>query len=178
MRRVLGGEPFDRLLDDAKARAFHLETHDDYLAENETDSLRAFLDDETIDPGGDWFIPWGDQVRRMANRGVAVQRARIVSEPHTGYTRYLLALARHNLDAGEDVRYLARADAEPAESASEDFWVLDDRVVSFSLFDEDDYWIGGAVTDDPTIVNCAIAIRDRVWSAAIPYHDYLARQAT
>lgn len=178
MRQVLGGEEFDRLLDQAKTRAFHLETRDDYAAESETDSLRAFLADESIDPGGDWFEPWAGQVRRMRGRGVAVQRARIVSVPHTGYTRYLLALALSNEEAGEEIRYLARSEADSADAVSDDFWLLDDQLVSFSLFDDRGFWVGGAVTEDPVIVAYAASIRDRVWAAAVPYRKYLVRSST
>lgn len=178
MRLIPGGKPFDRLLDCATARAFHLETRDEYLAADEDDSLAAFLADETADPGGDWFTPWTDQVRRMAGRGVVVQRARIVTEPHTAYTRYLLALAQHNVDAGEDVRYLPRADADPSDAIAEDFWLLDERTVMFSLFDTEGSWRGGAVATSPEILRYAVSIRDRVWSAAIPYRDYRARPAS
>ncbi|MEU4315895.1 DUF6879 family protein [Nocardia sp. NPDC024068] len=175
MRQVLGGEPFDRLLDEAKSSAFHLETSDDYLAETESDSLRRWREDETGDPGGPWFDSWTDQVRRMTNRGVTLHRARIVSEPHTLYTRYLLALARHNTAAGEQVWYLPRQDASAADAASEDFWLLDNRVVSFSLFDDRGYWIGGSVTEDPVLVNNAMEIRDRVLAAAVRYDIYRDR---
>lgn len=175
MRQVLGGEPFDRLLDEAKSSAFHLETSDDYLAETESESLRRFREDETSDPGGPWFDSWTDQVRRMTDRGVTIRRARIVSEPHTVYTRYLLALARHNAAAGEQVRYLPRQDAHPSDAATEDFWLLDNRLLSYSLFDERGYWIGGSVTEDPVLVSNAMAIRDRVLAAAIPYDIYRDR---
>lgn len=177
MRQVLGGDPFDRLLDEAESSAFHLETSDDYLAETETESLRRWREDETIDPGGAWFNAWTDQVRRMVERGVTIRRARIVTEPHTTYTRYLLALARHNAEAGEHVRYLPRHEAHPADAASEDFWLLDNRIVSFSLIDERGYWIGGAVTEDPGLVSNAAAIRDRVLAAAIPYDTYRDQHA-
>lgn len=177
MRQVLGGEDFDRLLDQAKERAFHLETRDDYAAETETDSLRAFLEDEAGDPGGEWFEPWAAQVRRMQGNGVAVQRARIVSRPHTAYTRYLLALSPHNEAAGEDVRYLSRAEANPVDAASDDFWLLDDHTVSFSLFDDRGFWVGGAVTEDPVIVAHAVSIRDRIWATAIDYREYLVRSS-
>ncbi|MFJ9367081.1 DUF6879 family protein [Nocardia sp. NPDC101769] len=178
MRQVLGGEDFDRLLDEVKTRAFHLETHDDYLAETETDSLRAFLADESIDPGGDWFTPWTDQVRRMVGRGVGVQRARIVTRSHTAYTRYLLALTRYNVEAGEDVRYLPRNVAASNDAITEDFWLLDDRTVVYSLFDAGGIWIGGAVTEDPVLVANTVAIRDRVWRIATPYAQYLGRATT
>jgi hypothetical protein len=172
MRQVLGGDPFDELLNEARSSAFHLETGDDYLAATESESLRRWREDETSDPGGDWFRPWTDQVRRMTDRGVTIQRARIVSEPHTVYTRYLLALARHNTAAGEQVSYLARHDAHPLDAATEDFWLLDNRMVSFSLFDDRGYWIGGSVTEDPVLVSNAIAIRARVLAASIPYDTY------
>lgn len=175
MRQVLGGDPFDRLLDEAKSSAFHLETSDDYLAETESESLRRWREDESSDPGGEWFDSWTDQVRRMTERGVTMRRVRIVSEPHTAYTRYLLALARHNEAAGEQVRYLARHDAHPADAASDDFWLLDNRLVSFSLFDDRGFWIGGAVTEDPVLVSNAMAIRDRVLAAAVPSDIYRGR---
>ncbi|QLY31865.1 hypothetical protein H0264_06035 [Nocardia huaxiensis] len=178
MRQILGGEDFDLLLDGAKTRAFHLETHDDYRAEIETDSLRAFLADETTDPGGDWFAPWINRVGRMAGRGVAVHRVRIVTEPHTAYTRYLLALTRYNVAAGEDVRYLARHNSPPTDAHTEDFWLLDDQTVAYSLFDAEGLWIGGAATEDTVMVANAIAIRDRVWGEATPYHDYLGHVTT
>lgn len=178
MHLISGGKPFDRLLDSATARAFHLETRDEYLAADEGDSLATFLADETSDPGGGWFAQWTDQVRRMVDRGVRVQRARIVSEPHTGYTRYLLALAQHNVDAGEDVRYLPRADADRSDANAEDFWLLDERAVVFSVFDGRGFWCGGAATSVPAIVQYAVEVRDRVWSAAIPYLEYCARPAS
>jgi hypothetical protein len=175
MRQVLGGEPFDELLNEAKTSAFHLETSDDYFAETESESLRRWREDEASDPGGPWFDSWTDQVRRMTSRGVTIRRARIVTEPHTVYTRYLLALARHNASAGEQVRYLPRQDAHPADAVTEDFWLLDNRILSFSLFDDRGYWIGGSVTEDPVLVGNAIAIRDRVLAVAIPYDTYQER---
>ncbi|WP_225728046.1 MULTISPECIES: DUF6879 family protein [unclassified Nocardia] len=175
MRRILAGEPFDQLIDEAQHRAFHLETNDDYLAPGEADSLRAWLADPSGDPGGDWFEPWARQVRATVARNVVVQRARIVSEPHTAYTKYLLALAEHNVAAGEDVRYLPRAEADPADAAAEDFWMLDDSTVAYSLFDAAGYWVGAAATRDPVLVAAAAEIRDRVWAAAIPFGDYAFR---
>ncbi|MBF6340872.1 hypothetical protein IU450_34030 [Nocardia abscessus] len=176
MRLLLGAEPFRAVLATAKQRAFHLETRDDYLTENEEPSLAAFREDETTDPGGEWFTGWQEQVTAAVARGVVMQRARIVSEPHTLYTRYLLALTRHNVAAGEDVRYLPRRDADPADAAADDFWLIDDDLVAYSLFDERGYWVGAASTDDPVIVSYAAEVRDRVWSASTPYAEYLQRR--
>lgn len=176
MQLLLGADQFRRKLATAKRRAFHLETRDEYLTETEEPSLAAFRQDETIDPGGSWFDGWAQQVIAATERGIAMERARIVSEPHTLYTRYLLALTPHNVAAGEDVRYLPRQDADPRDAASEDFWLFDDDAVTFSTFDERGYWVGAVWTDDPAIVAHAVDVRDRVWSAATPYAEYLAKR--
>nr|WP_157103566.1 DUF6879 family protein [Nocardia harenae] len=47
--------------------------------------------------------------------------------------------------------------------------------MAFSLFDARGVWVGAALTDDPVIVARAVALRDRVWSAATPFQEYAAR---
>lgn len=173
MRLIVDSAAFADLFATVKGRAFHLETRDDYLSANETESLTRFRADEGVDVGGPWFDNWSNLVRTNTNRGVGMQRVRIVSEPHTLYTRYLLALARYNSTAGESIRYLPRQQANPADAASEDFWVFDDDRVAFSLFDDNEYWVGAALTDEPTIVAHARAIRDRLWGSATPYEEYV-----
>ncbi|WP_280453684.1 DUF6879 family protein [Nocardia brasiliensis] len=175
MRWISGNAAFPELFATVKARAFHLETRDDYLSESEHESLQRFRADETVNVGGEWFANWSNLIRDTSGRGVSVQRVRIVTEPHTLYTRYLLALAEHNTAAGEDIRYLPRHAASSSDSRSEDFWVLDDDRVAFSVFDHNEYWIGSALTDDPDIVAHACAIRDRVWTPAIPYREYVSK---
>ncbi|WP_280393274.1 DUF6879 family protein [Nocardia wallacei] len=173
MHLISGNAAFPDLFATVKHRAFHLETRDDYLSASESESLTRFRADESADVGGEWFSNWSNLIRDTTGRGVAVQRVRIVTEPHTLYTRYLLALAKHNTAAGEDIRYLPRHQARPADSRSEDFWVIDDDRVAFSVFDENEYWIGAALTDDPDIVAHARSIRDRVWTAATRYEEYV-----
>ncbi|MBF6284825.1 hypothetical protein GV791_00800 [Nocardia cyriacigeorgica] len=175
MRLLRGADELRPVFATAQRSAFHLETHDDYASESESESLAAFRADESTDPGGEWFSGWTNHVAATVARGVAVRRARIVTEPHTLYTRYLLALSRHNLAAGEEIRYLARQHADPFDSATEDFWLFDERAVAFSLFDGRGYWVGAALTDEPMIVAHAVAVRDRVWPAAIPFEEYANR---
>ncbi|WP_280397576.1 DUF6879 family protein [Nocardia carnea] len=172
MRLLYGAEELRPVFATAERSAFHLETRDDYASESESESLAAFRADETIDPGGKWFSGWTDHVAATVARGVAMRRARIVSEPHTLYTRYLLALSRHNIEAGEDIRYLARHEADPSDPATEDFWLFDERAVAFSLLDARGLWVGAALTDEPVIVAHAVAVRDRVWAAAAPFEEY------
>jgi len=175
MRLLHGADELRPVFATAQRTAFHLETRDDYATESESDSLAAFRADETTDPGGEWFTGWTDHVAATVARGVTVRRARIVTEPHNLYTRYLLALSRHNVAAGEEIRYLARNLALPGDAATEDFWLFDERAVAFSLLDSRGFWVGAALTDEPAIVAHAVAIRDRVWPAATPFEEYAKR---
>jgi len=156
----------------ARNRLFHLETRDEYLSSSENAAMRRFLDDETTDPSGEWFAPWSTLVASTTSRGIAMERARVITTPPGAYTRYLLALTPHNIAAGEDVRWLPRTDADPSDAASPDYWLVDDRVVAYSVFDANDWWSGVATTDDPVIVKYACDIRDRVWDKAIPHNQY------
>nr|WP_067647403.1 DUF6879 family protein [Nocardia harenae] len=121
MRLLHGAGELRPVFRTAHRSAFHLETHDDYMSENESASLAAFRADENTDPGGEWFSGWTDHVSATVARGAAVRRVRIVTEPHTQYTRYLLALSRHNVAAGEEISYLPRHDAEPSDAAADDY---------------------------------------------------------
>ncbi|MBH0777367.1 hypothetical protein IT779_13865 [Nocardia sp. NEAU-351] len=134
--------------------------------------MTEFLADESTDPGGAWFVPWAELVAATVARGVAVDRARIVTTPHGPYTRYLLALTPHNIAAGEDVRWLPRRDAAPTDARADDYWLIDDHLVAYSIFDENGWWSGTAATGDTRIVDYAREIRDRVWPASIPHASY------
>ncbi|MFE3261926.1 DUF6879 family protein [Nocardia sp. NPDC059091] len=76
------------------------------------------------------------------------------------------------------MRCLARNNAAPIDANTEDFWLLDDRTVAYSLFDARGIWIGAAATEDPAIVANTVQIRDRVWPRATPYTEYLGHCTT
>ncbi|WP_228785182.1 DUF6879 family protein [Nocardia cyriacigeorgica] len=157
------------LFHQAKREAFHLEVKDSYYTP-EYEPLRKFLANEPQD--FEWFQPWLNHVRATTDRGVAVNRARVVSVPHNDYTRYAKHVAAMNVEAGEDVRYLARHLIRPDELTSDDWWLFDDSTVAFTVFDQSGRWRGGAVTTDPVIVDYIRRVKHRVWSLAVPLQDY------
>lgn len=57
------------------------------------------------DAGPAWWRPWLDLMVETVTRGVAVRRARIVSEPVSEYIRYEHSGAFTNVAAGEQVRW-------------------------------------------------------------------------
>ncbi|MEU1205028.1 DUF6879 family protein [Nocardia sp. NPDC005825] len=168
---LVQGEAFDNLFREAEREAFHLEVRDDYYPPDYPPLVR-FLAGEPEDYG--WFQPWLDLVRETTERGVAVNRARVVTLPHNDYTRYAKHVARLNAEAGEDVRYLSRHLIAPDELTTDDFWLFDDSVVAFTVFEpgENGRWLGGAVTTDPHIVEHTRTVKARVWPLAVPLSEY------
>lgn len=161
-------EGFPNLLRTCKREAFHLEVLDSYAEPYENEPYRLFLADEPDDYA--WFKPWADLVQETVSRGVAVTRVRIVTVPHTDYTRFSMRVAELNTDAGEDIRYLPRHEA--GEVPPDDFWLFDDEKVIYSAFGEPGGW-SGAVTTDPNIVAYAHGLKERFWSLGTPFREYV-----
>lgn len=168
---LLQGDAFDVLFREFAHDAFHLEVQDTYQTPEESGPFHSFLTGQHDDFA--WFQPWLDIVRSATQAGRVVRRARIVTVPHADYTRWGLTVAEHNIAAGEEVRWLPRHLIEPAELSADDFWLFDDSLVVFTVFEPGGQFCGGAATSDPVIVEHCRTVRDRVWQAAIPHHRYL-----
>lgn len=168
--QLVQDEAFNRLFDSCQREAFHLEVQDTYETPEESEPFRKFLQDEPDDYA--WFRPWLDHVRDVTSRGVAVNRARVVTEPHTDYTRFAKAVAWFNAEAGEDVRYLPRHLIASAELTVDDWWLFDDAVLAYTIFEPSGRWGGGAVTTDPRLVEYCRAVKVHVWALATPLAEY------
>lgn len=174
--QLLTGDPWPELFGRCQREAFHLEVRDSYAVPSESEPFRRFLDGEPDDNA--WFEPWGRLMRETTTRGVKVTRVRVVTEPHSDYHRWLLALSALNAQAGEDIRYLPRhlidADAVPAD----DYWLFDDRVV-FNLVDEHGRAAGcSALSVDPATVARCRSVKERLWALATPYARYRSADTT
>lgn len=153
-------------------RAFHLEVRDDYTdVPGEAEALQRFLAGETLDPA--FTAQWYTLVGKVTTTGTAVQRVRVVSEPHTDYVRFALSTTPGSLAAGEDIRWLPRADA-PSGLPDDDWWLFDDRTVAWTVFEQDGTALPGWVaSDDPAIAGHCAQLRDQLWGKAIRHNDYV-----
>ncbi|WP_280272663.1 DUF6879 family protein [Nocardia wallacei] len=161
-------EGFPDLLRTCEREAFHLEVLDSYAEPGESEPFRRFLADEPDDYG--WFEPWTDLVQETVGRGVSVTRVRIVSVPHTEYTRFSMRIAELNTAAGEDIRYLPRHEA--GEVPPDDFWLFDDETVIYSAFGVSGGW-SGVVTTDLHIAAYALGLKQRFWPLGTPFREYV-----
>ncbi|WP_328723520.1 hypothetical protein OHT52_31130 [Streptomyces sp. NBC_00247] len=164
---------FEQLLDSARHRAVHLELRDVYAVGEEREAYDAFHRDGSV-PADDsaFWSGWLPLVERTVARGVKVLRARVVSEPVTGYVRFEHAITPANLRAGEQVRWLGRRRASALALPGNDFWLIDDQVVRWNIFSGDGHPLEPDHTDDPAAVKlCAEAFRT-VWERAAPHAEY------
>ncbi|OLB79964.1 MAG: hypothetical protein AUI14_08635 [Actinobacteria bacterium 13_2_20CM_2_71_6] len=104
---------------------------------------------------------------------MTVQRVRVVTVPHGDYTRWGFTVAPHNIEAGEDIRYLPRHLAGDIDFPSEDYWLFDDDILVLSVFSEDGRTGGFAREADPELTALCRTVRDRVWARAIPFAEYV-----
>jgi len=164
---------FLRLFDTFTASAFRLEVRDRYDEPGEEEPLRRFLAGEP--PDDSWFMDWYETIRAWTSAGKRVTRVRVVSEPLSDYARWELDLARLNVAAGEDIRYLDRKRARDIGVPEEDFWLFDSERVAVLLFGDDDVRIGVRLLTDPVEVAKRSEWRELAWRKAIPYQEYVAR---
>lgn len=154
-------------------RAFHLELRDVYRVEGERVPFERWLNGEPDDFA--WHNDWLSFMKGVTTSAVTVQRVRVVTEPHTDYIRWEMALDPQNLEVGEDIRYLPRHRAEDITFPAEDCWLFDDNRLVLSLFTPEGGSGGFAKEPDPGLVAQYRDVRDQVWPRAIPYAEYVAR---
>ncbi|GAB2823257.1 hypothetical protein GCM10027091_62820 [Streptomyces daliensis] len=149
--------------------AFHLEMRDSYTPNDPT--YLSWKRDEPID-AMEVYRPWLDLVRDAVGRGVAVRRARIVSEPVSDYIRFEHSVTPMNLAAGEEVRWLTRRRASNIALPGNDFWILDNELVRFGHFSGEGDVLGEEWTEDPAVVKLCASAFDAVWARAVPHQEY------
>ncbi len=158
----------------AHRAAVHLEMRDSYMLDDP--EFIAWQQGKRYNPDdrGSWWRPWLDVVRATVDRGVAMRRARIVSEPISDYIRYEYDITFTNVAAGEHVRWLPRQRAKDLLVPGADLWVFDDETVVFNHFTGDGQIAepGMERIDDPSLAKqCATAF-EAVWERATPHEQY------
>ncbi|RSO07021.1 hypothetical protein DMH18_26670 [Streptomyces sp. WAC 06783] len=164
---------FAELLDSARHSAVHLEMRDVYAVEEEAATVDAWRRDGTVPTAdSEFWRPWVELVKRTTARGVAVRRARIVSEPVSQYVRFEYAITPVNVAAGERVRWLSRAHASDLALPGNDFWLIDERAVRFNVFSGDGLAVAPQSTKDAAVARLCAQAFAAVWERAVPHDEY------
>ncbi|SER05030.1 hypothetical protein SAMN04487983_1010212 [Streptomyces sp. yr375] len=165
----------EELLARTRRSAVHLEMRDvymqsdpEYVAWQEgARGTSRYLDQETR--------PWLRLMRETTGRGVAVRRARIVSEPVTDYIRFEHHVTAGNIAAGEQVRWLPRRRASDLALPGNDFWLFDDSLVVLLHFTGDGELSPAGDeehTRDPALVRLCATAFEAVWERAVPHEEH------
>ncbi|MFI5722859.1 DUF6879 family protein [Streptomyces cyaneofuscatus] len=161
---------FTALLRSAERSAVHLEMRDSYMADALFDRWRKGRDEELPEE----YRQWQELVRETVARGVTLRRARVVSEPVTDYIRWEHSLTeRHNIAAGEIVRWLPRRLASDLALPGNDLWLIDGERVLFHWFTGDGEWAGHEFNEDPATVKMVVTSLEAVWDRAIPHKEFV-----
>ena len=162
------------LLDDARARIWRWECQGDYSAVD-ADLLRRWRTGLGRDPDED--RSWVEYVRELRRRGVRFERARRLTEPLTEYLRMQLDLTYMNVEAGEDVRWVAPPDAAEASLPDYDYYLVDDDAVAVLDFDAAGGFAGARTCAAREVVERHSTWRDLIWPRAISHARYLTDRA-
>lgn len=163
------GDDFGALFTSFSRTAQRLESRDRYRSEVEDEVTRRFVNGEPDDLS--WSKDWFDLIRRLTGEGKRFQRVRVVSVPLSDYQRAgVFAIAPANIEAGEDIRYLDRAEA--AGVPDEDFWLFDfgrpDARAARLLFDERDQLLGAEIITDLEVMTGLARVWARAFERALP----------
>ena len=167
----LSEEQFFELFHTFDHTAFRLEVRESYVGVDKA-AYRQFLSGDL--PSLDSYESWMQNVREQTASGKRIERARVVSEPWSDYTRFGLWACRTTVDAGEDIRYLARVRALPLRLPDYDYWLFDSRLLVLIHFDDETNEIlRWEVVRDPAAVVQHSYWRDAAWHYAAPRDEYI-----
>lgn len=173
MSRDITAEEFGNLFKTFEHTLFRLETRDTYHVATETQEFQDWLAGKptAADRG---MNDWRRTIKAARAAGKQWGRVRVVTEPHTDYTRWLLDVTRSNIEAGEDIRYLPRARADELGLPYEDWWLFDSHYALKFHFDDQGVICRYELDDDIEATVRRNKLRDIAMHYAIPWRDYAA----
>ncbi|MFJ9570464.1 DUF6879 family protein [Streptomyces bacillaris] len=167
--------PFAELLAQCTTSAVHLETRDVYAVDEEDQDLRSWRAGELagVEDKAMWWGAFHDSVADAVNRGVSVQRARVVSLPATEYIQFEHACTHRNLVAGEEVRWLPRDQALGLLLPAHDYWLFDGGLVRWHHFAGDGTHLRDELDELPVSADRAGRAFAAVWDRAVPHAEFV-----
>lgn len=159
------------LLASFKREALHLELRDSYASDEYYEkwlSGQPFSDAEVEE----YWRDWKNLISGAVRAGKSVRRLRVVSEPLAPFIRHEWESTGHNIEAGEDVRWLPRRLASALLFPGNDLWLFDEETVFFHVHAPDGEVIEYQMSTNPAVAaSCKMAF-EAAWHAAIPHAQY------
>ncbi|MBX6722542.1 MAG: hypothetical protein IRY92_04760 [Dactylosporangium sp.] len=165
MPKVLTEDEFGELLRTFEVDAFRLELQRQYAEPEEEATVARFLAGDPEPPTAVASLKaWFDQVAVLSAAGKRIERVRVHEDPPTPYQRWERWIGKWNIEAGETIRYMTRAEALqigllPA-AGDRDWWLLDSSRLIRMSFDNQGHRVLTELVEDPDAVAQAGAWRD------------------
>lgn len=119
-----------------------------------------------------WFGNWLAMIHQATAEGRQFTRVRVVSAPLTEYSRFGVFCSKYTGEAGEEIRYLTREQAE--DLPDYDYWLFDSRKLVRMHFDAEENFLGGEIIDDLAVIVQHNYWRDATWHKAVRRDDIAA----
>ncbi len=147
MTLITDPEEFDALFSSFNLTADRLEVLDRYRSDLEDEVVRRYVAGEPDDLA--WSQAWFAKIRKATAEGKRYRRVRVVTVPLSDYQECgVVRITPHNIEAGEDIRYLDRAEA--GDLPKQDYWLFDAGTPTAKVatlhFDKTDVYLGTEVT--------------------------------
>jgi hypothetical protein len=172
--KLISSEERGKFFATFKREALHLETRDVYAVKDEAERFARFLEKgyRDHDAEAEERQSWMTMIQDATAAGKVFRRARIISEPVTGYIRYEWEGAGPNVEAGEEIKWLPRRLTSTIALPGNDFWLFDNSTVVFTVFTGEGDVFERQLTTDPAVVQLCRSAFEAVWSIAIPHREY------
>jgi hypothetical protein len=167
----IDSEQFRELLGGFQQSWFKFECQPVYAMSEERVPMYRFLrTGEVLPPSRfPWWQEWLNLMTDHAQAGHVIQRVRVLAEPPTDYQRYLLAITRWHVEAGERITYLPRSAAERAGlPLVKDWHLFDDFTVVLTQFTPGGGLLSRLLTTDADTVGHYRVLRDIALELAAP----------
>jgi hypothetical protein len=157
MRIDLSRREFGEQLKTFDLSAFRLELQPAYREPVEAEAVARFLAGKAELPTKIGSLrAWFEQVADLTLAGRTVRRVRVHEDPPTPYQRWERWVGTWNTQAGEEIRYMTRAEAHrvgllPA-AGDTDWWLLDSDRLIVMTFDGKGHRIKTELVTDDTMV--------------------------
>jgi hypothetical protein len=173
-RDLLSGEAFGDLLTGLQRTAFRLEALPQYLVDSETEAFTAFKRGELLLPSrSPDQASWESMIRRFTDAGRVFQRVHVLPEAMTAYLRFEIEWGyAYTQAAGERISFLPPSAPESIRrSATEDFWLFDDRILVYLIYNGEGRFLRLEKEGDDKCLADALQLRDALLQHAIPLKE-------
>jgi hypothetical protein len=103
---------------------------------------------------------------------VSFRRLRVVSVPVSPYIAFEHAGTAAAVKAGEDVRWVARIAVRDLLLPAHEFWIFDDRWITWAVFDGEGVVRSREVDEDPALAAHLMTGFEQAWRRAVPHSEF------